>query len=116
MASVNTVMLLGHIGKDPVARTQGDGQSIATCSLATNERRISKGETKVHTEWHNLVFPPFLAQDAVANLRSGDCLYVEGSLATRQWVDRRTQQKRYATHIKVARFSLNNPSEASHGN
>ncbi len=90
MASVNKVILVGHLGQDPESRSMPDGRAIATLSLATIDRWKDKatGQTKEQTEWHRIVFYDRLAEIAAEYLRKGAPVYVEGKLRTRKWTDR----------------------------
>ena len=103
MASVNKVILVGNLGRDPEIRTFPSGDQVANVTLATSDRWKDKqsGEMREHTEWHRLVFNGRLAEIAGQYLRKGSQIYVEGSIRTRKWQDQATGQDRYATEIRV---------------
>ena len=104
--SVNKVILVGNLGKDPEVRMTQEGTKIVTFSLATSEQwkdRESQ-ERKERTEWHRVViFNEKLAEIADKYLRKGAKIYVEGQLQTRKWTDQ-TGQERYTTELIVPRF------------
>lgn len=99
--SVNKVILLGNVGKDPEVRYPEKGMAIARFSLATNERN---GATE-HTEWHNIVMVGRNGELAERYIRKGTRLYVEGRLRTRIWDDK-FQVRRSITEIYVDYFEL----------
>ena len=112
MAFLNKVMLIGNIGKDPEIRVNPtSGKKVVKFSLATSKRyRDNNGEQKELTEWHTVVGWGKLAEIVEQlGIRKGMSLYVEGELATRSWVDKATQQKRYATEINMSTFQLLTP-------
>ena len=91
MGSVNRVMLLGNVGRDPEVRHTQDGKPIVNLSIATSEswRDKSSGERKEKTEWHRVViFNEGLAMVAEAYLKKGSSVYIEGQLQTRKWTDK----------------------------
>lgn len=94
MSSVNKVILVGRVGKDPETRYTPDGKAIANLSLATSEKR--KGEES--TEWHRLVFFDKLAEFVTSYVKKGSLIYVEGKIQTRKWQDKEGQD-RYSTEI-----------------
>jgi single-strand DNA-binding protein len=100
MASVNKVILLGHLGKDPEVRYSPSGVAVATLSLATSRRWKDKtsGEAQEETEWHRVVFYDRLAEVAGEWLKKGRPVYVEGRLKTRKWEDKEGVT-RYVTEI-----------------
>ena len=104
--SVNKVILVGNLGRDPEIRSTQDGQRIATLNLATSESwrdRVS-GERKEKTEWHRVViFNERLVEVAEKYLRKGSKIYVEGQLQTRKWQDQQGQE-RYTTEVALQRF------------
>jgi single-strand DNA-binding protein len=104
--SVNKVILVGNLGRDPEIRSTQDGQRIATFTLATSENwrdRVS-GERKEKTEWHRIViFNDRLSEIAEKYLRKGSKVYLEGQLQSRQWQDQQGQQ-RYTTEVVISRF------------
>ncbi len=101
MASVNKVILLGFLGRDPELRHTPAGDVIANMSLATTESWKDKntGERREATEWHRLVFFSRLAEVAGQYLKKGSQVYVEGTLRTRKWQDQ-SGQDRYTTEIR----------------
>ena len=108
MASVNKVILVGNLGRDPEMRSFPSGDQVANVTLATSDRWKDKntGETKEHTEWHRLVFNGRLAEIVGQYLRKGSQIYVEGSLRTRKWTDQQSGQERYATEIRVDQMQM----------
>lgn len=102
MASVNKVILVGHLGNDPELRYAPSGDAICNVSLATSESWKDKatGQKKEATEWHRLTFFTKLAEIAGQHLKKGSQIYVEGSLRTRKWTDK-DGQDRYATEVRV---------------
>jgi len=104
--SVNKVILVGNLGRDPEIRSTQDGQRIANFTLATSESwrdRVS-GERKERTEWHRVViFNDRLSEIAEKYLKKGAKVYVEGQLQTRKWTDQQGQE-RYTTEIALTRF------------
>ena len=106
MGSVNKVILLGNLGKDPEIRRTQDGKPIANLSVATSEtwRDRSSGERKEKTEWHRVViFNENIIRVAEQYLKKGSTVYVEGQLQTRKWTDNSGQDK-YSTEIVLQRF------------
>lgn len=104
--SVNKVILVGNLGRDPEVRTSQDGSKIVNLSIATSEtwKDRSSGERKEKTEWHRVViFNPNLADVAERFLRKGSSVYVEGALQTRKWTDQQGQE-RYSTEVVIGRF------------
>ena len=104
--SVNTVILVGNLGRDPEVRSTQDGAKIVQLSLATSESWKDKatGERRERTEWHRVViFNERLADVAEQYLRKGSKLYVEGQLQTRKWQDKEGLD-RYTTEIVLGRF------------
>lgn len=101
MASVNKVILVGNLGRDPEVRYSPDGAAICNVSLATTSQWKDKnsGERREETEWHRVVFYNRLAEIAGEYLRKGRSVYVEGRLKTRKWQDKETGQDRYSTEI-----------------
>ena len=104
--SVNKVILVGNLGRDPEIRSTQDGTRIANLNLATSESwrdRVS-GERKERTEWHRVViFNERLVEIAEKYLRKGSKIYVEGALQTRKWTDQQGQEK-YSTEVVLQRF------------
>jgi single-strand DNA-binding protein len=104
--SVNKVILVGNLGRDPEVRRMTSGEPIVNLSVATSEswRDKSSGERKEKTEWHRVViFNENLAKIAEQYLRKGSKVYLEGQLATRKWTDKDGQEK-YTTEIVLNRF------------
>ena len=103
MSSVNKVILLGHLGKDPELRYTPSGSAVCNFSIATNEYWIDKsGQKQERTEWHRIVVWNKQAEHCNQYLSKGRQIYLEGQLQTRSWDDAETGQKRYSTEI-VAR-------------
>ena len=107
MASVNKVILVGNLGRDPEMRTFPSGDQVANVTLATTDKWRDKqsGEPREHTEWHRLVFNGRLAEIAGQYLRKGSQIYVEGSIRTRKWQDQ-SGQDRYATEVRVDQMQM----------
>ncbi len=100
MASVNKVILVGNLGKDPEVRYMPSGEAVTNITLATTDTWKDKnsGEKKEATEWHRVVFFRKLAEIAGQYLKKGSQVYIEGSLKTRKWQDQGGQD-RYTTEI-----------------
>ena len=106
MASVNKVILVGNLGKDPETRYMTNGEAMTTVSLATTDNWKDKsGEKQEKTEWHNLVFFRRLAEIAGEYLKKGSQVYVEGRLQTRKWQTKEGQD-RYTTEIVVDQMQM----------
>lgn len=104
--SVNKVILVGNLGRDPEIRMTNSGQKVANLSLATSERWKDRdsGEQQEKTEWHRVViFNDNLADVAERFLKKGSKIYVEGQLQTRKWTDQMGQEK-YSTEVILNRF------------
>jgi len=104
--SVNKVILVGNLGRDPETRRMQSGEPVVNLSVATSEswRDKASGERKERTEWHRVViFNPNLAEVAEKYLRKGSKVYLEGQLSTRKWTDKDGQEK-YTTEIVLNRF------------
>src|SRR5271170_6385171 len=104
--SVNKVILVGNLGRDPEIRSLNSGDRVANLSLATSEtwRDRSSGERKERTEWHRVViFNERLVEIAEKYLRKGSKIYIEGALQTRKWTDS-SGQERYTTEVVLQRF------------
>jgi single-strand DNA-binding protein len=98
--SVNKVILIGNLGKDPEVKYTPGGMPIAKFSLATNERfKDKEGQWQDRTEWHNIVAFQRLAEIVGEYVKKGGKLYIEGSLRTSSWDDKETGQKKYKTEI-----------------
>ncbi|MGA2673217.1 MAG: single-stranded DNA-binding protein [Terracidiphilus sp.] len=105
--SVNKVILLGNVGKDPEIRSTPSGTIVATFGLATSDRyQDPQGNWQDRTEWHNLVAFKRTAEIVRDYVKKGSKLYVEGSLRTSNWDDKQSGQKRYKTEIIVNDLSL----------
>jgi single-strand DNA-binding protein len=99
MASLNKVMLIGNLGKDPEVRYTASGTAVAGFSLATSERFKGKnGEWEDRTEWHNITLWGRLAEIAGEYLAKGKTVYIEGRLQTRKWQDK-DGRDRYTTEV-----------------
>jgi len=100
MASVNKVILIGNLGRDPETRYSPDGAAITNVTIATSDRWKDKasGEMREATEWHRVVFFGRLAEIAGEYLKKGRPVYVEGKLRTRKWTDK-DGNERYTTEI-----------------
>jgi single-strand DNA-binding protein len=104
--SVNKVILVGNLGRDPEIRSTQDGTRIANLSLATSEnwRDKNSGERKERTEWHRVViFNEKLVEVVEKFLKKGSKIYVEGALQTRKWTDQSGAEK-YSTEVVLQRF------------
>ena len=103
MASVNKVILVGNLGRDPETRTFPNGDTVANVTVATTDkwRDKSTGESRTATEWHRVSFHGRLAEIASQYLRKGSQVYIEGSLRTRKWMDQQTGQERFAVDIRA---------------
>jgi len=104
--SVNKVILVGNLGRDPEVKAMQDGRSLVNMSVATSEtwRDRTSGERKERTEWHRVViFNDKLAEVAQKYLKKGAKVYLEGQLTTRKWTDQ-SGQERYTTEVVVPRF------------
>jgi len=105
--TVNKVLLLGNVGKDPEITSTNGGTLVAKLSLATSERFKGKqGEWQDRTEWHNLVAYARGAEILRDYVHKGSKLYVEGRLTTRSWDDKESGKKIYRTEIVVGDISL----------
>jgi single-strand DNA-binding protein len=105
--SVNKVILLGNVGKDPEIRSTAGGTMVASFSLATTDRaKDQSGNWTDRTEWHNLVAFQRTAEIIRDYVKKGSKLYVEGKIQTRSWDDKESGQKKYRTEILVNDISL----------
>lgn len=115
MASVNKVILIGNLGRDPEMRYMPSGDAMATISVATTYswKDKSTGEKKETTEWHRVVFFGKSAEIAGHYLRKGSSVYVEGSLRTRKYTDKDGIEK-YATDVRSDKLEMlgGKPSDA----
>lgn len=100
MASVNKVIIVGNLGRDPETRYSGNGDAVCNIAVATMETWKDKtsGEKKELVEWHRVVFYRKLAEIAGQYLKKGSLVYVEGKLQTRKWMDKDGVEK-YSTEI-----------------
>jgi single-strand DNA-binding protein len=106
MSSLNKIMLIGHLGRDPEVRYTADGSPVATFSVATSESWTDKnGNRQEHTEWHTIVAWTRLAELAKRFLAKGRQVYVEGRLRTREWNDR-DGNKRRTTEVIATQMVL----------
>jgi len=107
MASVNKVIVVGNLGRDPEMRTFPSGDQVANVTIATTDRWKDKqtGEMKEATEWHRVVFNGRLAEIVGQYLRKGSQVYVEGSLRTRKWTDKDGLEK-YTTEIRADQMQM----------
>jgi len=114
--SVNKVILLGNVGKDPEIRSTGGGTMVANLTLATSDRyQDAQGNWQERTEWHNLVAFKRTAEIIRDYVKKGSKLYIEGKIQTRSWDDKETGQKRYRTEIIVNDLSLLSAREEGSG-
>jgi len=110
--SLNKVMLIGNLGKDPELRYTGAGAPVATFSLATNESwKDQDGNTQERTEWHNIVAWSKLAEICQQYLKKGRRVYVEGRIQTRSYDDKNTGAKKYITEIVANNMIMLDPRE-----
>ena len=99
MASVNKVILIGNLGRDPELRYTKDGKAVANFTVATNDRwRDREGNSQERTEWHRIVVWDKQAESCAQYLQKGRSVYIEGRLQTREWEDKEGQ-KRQTTEI-----------------
>jgi len=105
--SVNKVILVGNLGKDPEVKYTPQGTAVAKITLATNESFKDKdGQWQERTEWHNVVLWARLAEIAGEYLKKGNKVYIEGRLQTRSWDDKQTNQKKYMTEVVAGTMVL----------
>src|SRR5437588_12677047 len=105
--SVNKVILIGNLGKDPEVKYTPAGTAVAKFSLATNERFKDKsGEWQERTEWHNIVAWQRQAEIVGEYLKKGSKVYIEGRLQTSSWDDKQSGEKKYRTEIIVSEFLM----------
>jgi single-strand DNA-binding protein len=98
--SLNKVMLIGHVGKDPEVRFTGSGTPVASFSLATNESwKDAEGNLQERTDWHNIIAWKKLAEICGEWLKKGSKVYIEGRIQTRDYEDKNTGAKKYITEI-----------------
>ena len=116
MASVNKVIIVGNLGRDPEMRTFPSGDQVANVTIATTDRWRDKnsGENREATEWHRVMFTGKLAEIVGQYLRKGSQVYVEGSLRTRKWTDQQGQE-RYTTEIRADQMQMLGSRQGSGG-
>jgi single-strand DNA-binding protein len=116
MASINKVILIGNLGRDPETRYSADGAAITNIAIATTDSWKDKatGEKKEQTEWHRVVFFGRLAEIAGEYLRKGRPVYIEGRLRTRKWTDKEGVE-RYTTEIVADQMQMLGSREGSGG-
>lgn len=116
MASVNKVILIGNLGKDPEVRAMPSGDAITNITIATTDSWKDKasGEKKEATEWHRVVFFGRLAEIAGQYLKKGRQVYIEGALKTRKWTDKEGQD-RYTTEIVASEMKMLGSREGMSG-
>ena len=105
MSGINKVILVGHLGKDPEARTLEGGVSVVSFPLATSETFNKDGRKVEQTEWHNIVMWRGLADVAAKFLHKGKLVYIEGKLRTRSFEDKEGIKK-YTTEVVAENFTL----------
>ncbi len=106
MSSVNKVILVGNLGRDPEVRSFSSGGKVCNLSIATSERWKDKatGENKEKTEWHRVaIFNERLAEVAEKYLKKGAKVYIEGQLETRKWTDQEGKEQ-YSTEVVLRQF------------
>jgi single-strand DNA-binding protein len=108
MASVNKVILVGNLGRDPEVRYSPDGAAICNMSIATTSSWKDKasGEKREETEWHRVVMYNRLAEIAGEYLKKGRSVYIEGRLKTRKWQDKDTGADRYSTEVVADQMQM----------
>lgn len=108
MASLNKVLIIGHLGKDPESRFLPSGAAVCNFSVATTEGWKDKktGEKQEKTEWHNIVAHGRTAEVCGEYLKKGSKVYIEGRLQTRKWQDKQTGADRYTTEIVADQMQM----------
>lgn len=108
MPSVNKVILVGNLGRNPEVRYNPDGAAICNVSIATTSQWKDRntGERREETEWHRVVFYNRLAEIAGEYLTKGRSVYIEGQLKTRKWQDKQTGADRYTTEIVANQMQM----------
>jgi single-strand DNA-binding protein len=105
--TVNKVILIGRLGRDPEIRYTPSGQALAKFSLATDENRKDQdGNWQSETTWHNIILWAKNAERAGENLKKGSLIYIEGRISNRSWDDPESGQKKYMTEIVGDRFKM----------
>ena len=107
MASVNKVIIVGNVGRDPETRYMPSGDAVTNISVATSDRYKDKqtGEMKENTEWHRIAFFGKLAEIVAEYVKKGSQIYIEGRLQTRKWQDKEGKD-RYTTEIVADRMQM----------
>jgi single-strand DNA-binding protein len=114
MSSLNKILLIGHLGKDPEVRYTADGSPVATFSLATSENWTDKnGSRQEHTEWHNIVAWSKLADLCKKYLTKGRQVYIEGRIRSREWTDRDGNKRRTTEVIATQMVLLGSRSQGA---
>ncbi len=114
--SLNKVMLIGNLGKDPEVRYTPGGDPVATFTLATNEAwKDKEGNLQERTEWHNIVAWRRLAEVSGEYLKKGKKIFVEGKIQTRSYDDKTTGQKKYFTEIVCDNIIMLDARQAGEG-
>ncbi|HOP03410.1 MAG TPA: single-stranded DNA-binding protein [Tenuifilaceae bacterium] len=112
--SVNKVILIGNVGKDPEVKHLENGVTVARFPLATNETYTDKsGQRVTQTEWHNIVVWRNQAEIAEKYVKAGKLLYIEGKLRTSVYEDKETGAKRYFTDVQCSTFRFLGPANTS---
>ena len=116
MSSVNKVILIGRLGKDPVTRYTATGDAIANFSIATSEtwKDKSSGEKQEKTEWHNITAYRKLGEICGEYLKKGSQVYLEGKLHTRKWTDK-DGVERYTTEVAIDQMTMLGPRQSADG-
>ncbi|ROT43877.1 single-stranded DNA-binding protein [Pusillimonas sp. NJUB218] len=117
MASVNKVILVGNLGRDPEVRYSPEGAAVCNVSIATTSQWKDRhsGEKREETEWHRVVFYNRLAEIAGEFLKKGRSVYIEGRIKTRKYQDKETGTDRYSTEIVAEEMQLlgGNPGQSN---
>ena len=114
--SINKVILIGNVGKDPETRATPSGVNVASFTLATSDnQKDAQGNWQEHTEWHNLKAFNRTAEIVEKYVKKGSKLYIEGKITTNSWEDKETKQKRYRTEILVNELVLLSGREEGSG-
>ena len=114
MSSLNKILLIGHLGRDPEIRYTSDGSPVASFSLATSENWTDKsGNRQEHTEWHNIVAWGRLADLSKRFLTKGRQVYIEGRIRSREWTDREGNKRRTTEVIASQMVLLGSRPQAS---
>ena len=116
MSSLNKILLIGNLGKDPEIRFTPDGTQVATFTVATNEQWNDKsGNRQEHTEWHTIVAWNKLAELSKRYLTKGRQVYVEGRLRTREWTDKEGNKRRTTEVIASQMVLLGGRTQSAEG-